>query len=228
MNPRVRRILVVFSIIAFMVAVLGIASNFQVVHNIPVAAVTIASGDLITADKIATVDVSSSGIYPDQITDKTLVIGKFAQAAIQKGAPFFFSTIANQSASQTVGFLSEEDAGKQVIFVRTDLAHADGNIIQPGSYANLMQVDQTKGVSRIFLEKVHVVGARNADGNAVAPLPPGGTVTSPAQRIAGYLLALNPLDAAYVAGIPQDNLYLLYTTKDAPPLGQLPIEVSIK
>lgn len=208
----------------FLLAIVGLVA-FSILRvqttQIPVAAVNITAGQTIEQQHLRMKSVPLDSLYTGQFTDVEQIVGKTAVVAITEGSPMLAGALSETgSLSTRFRDLAEDDADKLIVFVRTDIVRSSGFTVRSGDYVNLMRV--VGGTSSIFLEKVHIVGARNADGNEVTPVAPGTSARTPAQRVAGYLLALAPEDAALVAGIPSEQLYLIYTTPDAPSL-DLPV-----
>jgi Flp pilus assembly protein CpaB len=222
------RILRLVLMAVFLLAIVGLVA-FSILRvqttQIPVAAGDIAVGQTIEQSDLRMKSVPLDSLYASQYTDVEQIVGKTAVVAISAGSPMLRTTLSETgSLSTRFKDLGPDDADKLIVFVRTDIVRSSGFTIRSGDYVNLMRVYSVNNqpTTSIFLEKVHVVGARNADGNEVTPVQPGAVARSASQRIAGYLLALSPEDAALVAGISPEQLYLIYTTLDAPAL-DLPV-----
>lgn len=218
--------------VAFVGAVLALVA-FSILRvqttEIPVAATNLRAGQVIEAGHLRMKTVPLDGIYAGQYSDARQIVGRTLLVGIPADSPILTTVLAEEGDRPNREFpgMTAEDEGKLIVFVKTDLVSSSGNVVRAGDYVNVLHVSYNRCRGSLFLERVRVVGARNADGNEVTPVAQGASAKDPSQRIAGYLLAVTPEQSVLLAGLPADQLRLIYTTADAPPLSQLPVEVDM-
>jgi hypothetical protein len=199
--------------------------------NIPVLNKHVEAGTVIAAADVDSLSWPQVATIPNMVLDPAEVIGKTTATSIDPRQPIVTNMLVDPTRTGTNAVVDphfpyaiKSDLPLIKMFVPVDIRRGDGGAIQPGNYVNVLRVTGPDQGS-IILQKIHVVSARGADGHEIllAPItttpvdpaaPPAAAVVLPA----GYLLAVTPAQAVLLAAVDPIQIFLVYTTADAPDL----------
>ncbi len=176
--------------------------------NVLVPQVDIPSGTKVAAPMLRVETWPASGGFSGIVTDPAEIVGKTTQTVLSAGAPINVTALGDRAAvalDPRYPAMSEAEAGKMVVFIRSDLVRSSGNTVVPGERVSIVQVDPVSLKAEIVLQRVLVIAARSDTGGNLR-LDKRIVSDGPAVIPAGYLLALDPANALKILATPSAQL----------------------
>jgi hypothetical protein len=210
-------------VLVIFLTVLIIAVRYQTV-SVPVLNTPAKAGDIIQASEISYVSLPAAGVFPDLLTNAQQVQGQEAEVDIDANSPLKadeFTSAGTKNAPKLdpdFPYATTEDLPKLRYPLSTDLLHSSGGLLTVGDYANVQERYTANGtsVAKFILQKVHIIGAADAQGDSLSYVPQTPADAPKASTIAYWYLALTQDQADTFGAIPWGQLYLFQTDLTKP------------
>jgi len=210
-------------VVVIFVTVLIIAVRYQTV-SVPVLNTPAKAGDIIQSSQISYVSLPASAVFPDLLTNAQQVQGQQASVNIDANAPLKSDEFVPAGTKRApkldsdFPYATSEDLPKIRYALPTDLLHSSGGLLSVGDYVNIQKRTTGNGANTavFILQKVHIIGAEDAQGNSLSFVPAVPADAPKANTIAYWFIALTQSQADEFGAITWQSLYLFKTDLTKP------------
>jgi hypothetical protein len=217
------RIIQLGLVVVIFVTVLIIAVRYQTV-SVPVLNTPAKAGDIVQSSQISYVSLPASAVFPDLLTNAQQVQGQQASVNIDANAPLKSDEFVPAGTKRApkldsdFPYAASEDLPKIRYALPTDLLHSSGGLLSVGDYVNIQERTTDNGASsaKFILQKVHIIGAEDAQGNSLSFVPAAPADAPKSSTIAYWFIALTQSQADEFGAIPWQSLYLFKTDLTKP------------
>lgn len=143
--------------------------------RVQMSKVTIAAADMRAGKELSAADLTSvewptNTVPAGAVADPTALVGRVVRSSVLKGEPVIESRLAAKGARGGISSLIAP--GKRAISIAVNDSVGMASYALEGSYVDIIvnssdasEGDRQRSMSKIVLERVHVLGVSNAPGN---------------------------------------------------------------
>lgn len=181
---------------------------------------TIPAGTKIEATMLVSSQWPTNGLFEGVVTSADQIVGKTTQIELREKVPITVAALgARAAASEDLRYpaLTDTEAGKLILFIRSDLSRSTGNTVVPGERITIFRLDPVSNTASVLLQRVLVVAARTESGTDLRMDARSVSLGGEGSIIpAGYLIALELNNALELMRVPDSQLLLVPENACAP------------
>ena len=219
----ITRILQIALVMVILVAALIVAVRYQTV-TVPVLNTPAKPGDIIQSSQISYVSMPAGAVFNGLVVNAPQVVGQQADVNIAANAPLKTEEFVSSGTKivprldSDFPYATTEDLPKIRYPLPTDLLHSAGGSLLVGDYVNVQHRwgDKSSIHAQFILQKMHLIGAADSNGNSLSYVPTGTADIPKASTIAYWYVSLTQAQADEFGQIPWGEIYLFKTDLSKP------------